>query len=902
MVDRTSRLKLVVDAVSAVASVERLNSALNSLGATASRTKSQLGSLLSPLKSVSSAVGMLSSVLKSAGGAALGLAGFLGGGFLSALKSVGNFIKNTLVEGLRTFIRWSVRALAVFATELVHVQVQMDKFKSIMTLSTKSSKEVVGVFNELAGAANVFGLALGDQLFKEFGKFRTVMVQAGVDGRKFQEMFANFAQTSNVFHLDTQDAQFAILALTQMVSKGKVSMEELRRQLAERIPGAMQVAARAFQTTTSALEQAITKGWVNPVMMVEGILHQLAFETQGASKVAINSMEARLNRLNNSWFAMKRTILESGVGKALENFFDTLNVFINRAIDSGLVDKVGGMFANMAQSLIGFFQDTENLNAWWTHFSKNWGDILLGALMDAFNTLADYISKIEIVPKITLIPDQKAELSFLDTIAAQSKGAIDPLTGQPARYGSKNRAVYGFGITPPQDTSAQREYEKSKALFGNINSMGFGDLGITAENVLKVSKAIDTKEVAKQVVNMQIEQMQQTKMALIKNLAKAKAQMRASPTGSPENQPMIDKGLGLIADLENQISRLQPFGGELKTYGGTLEALGVGGPPDKGASDELQKQTDKVKAAAEAYRLALDPMYAYQQELKNIWEAKDTGGLEPQYATMAVNEAYEKMTEATRKADEALQAQAEAYTMLYDPMAAYTAELENIAAVQERLTPEVTAKAVEDAYNKFKTATEGYSAANDILKTFDQSFNTMLNGVLQGTQTISQGFEDMAKVIIAQILKIMAYQAVINAFGGSGGGTFGQFFAEGVGMAGSAKGTAFEGGNVIPFAKGGVVNRPTTFPMGLMGEAGPEAIMPLTRGKGGKLGVSAAPVNLTVNNMASGVRVNTSQSEDGGITLDIVMEQVSAAIRKGGNSISNAMEDSYSLGRGRAVY
>lgn len=57
-----------------------------------------------------------------------------------------------------------------------------------------------------------------------------------------------------------------------------------------------------------------------------------------------------------------------------------------------------------------------------------------------------------------------------------------------------------------------------------------------------------------------------------------------------------------------------------------------------------------------------------------------------------------------------------------------------------------------------------------------------------------------------------------------------------------AKGNAFQRGEVIPFARGGVVTRPTYFPMargmGLMGEAGPEAVMPLARGSDGKLGIA----------------------------------------------------------------
>ena len=60
------------------------------------------------------------------------------------------------------------------------------------------------------------------------------------------------------------------------------------------------------------------------------------------------------------------------------------------------------------------------------------------------------------------------------------------------------------------------------------------------------------------------------------------------------------------------------------------------------------------------------------------------------------------------------------------------------------------------------------------------------------------------------------------------------------------------GSKVTPFADGGIVNSPTLFPMrgaaGLMGEAGPEAIMPLARGSDGKLGVKGGgTVSVTVN-------------------------------------------------------
>ena len=68
----------------------------------------------------------------------------------------------------------------------------------------------------------------------------------------------------------------------------------------------------------------------------------------------------------------------------------------------------------------------------------------------------------------------------------------------------------------------------------------------------------------------------------------------------------------------------------------------------------------------------------------------------------------------------------------------------------------------------------------------------------------------------------------------------------------NAKGNVFSGGNIVPFADGGIVNSPTLFAMnggtGLMGEAGPEAIMPLARSADGSLGIrGGGGMSVTVN-------------------------------------------------------
>ncbi len=91
-------------------------------------------------------------------------------------------------------------------------------------------------------------------------------------------------------------------------------------------------------------------------------------------------------------------------------------------------------------------------------------------------------------------------------------------------------------------------------------------------------------------------------------------------------------------------------------------------------------------------------------------------------------------------------------------------------------------------------------------------------------------------------------EALGGAIAGGMNGLLGGLFPFGAGG-------SFAQGRVMPFARGGVVSAPTTFPMrngrGLMGEAGPEAIMPLARGADGRLGVQAQgggrPVSIVLN-------------------------------------------------------
>ena len=112
-----------------------------------------------------------------------------------------------------------------------------------------------------------------------------------------------------------------------------------------------------------------------------------------------------------------------------------------------------------------------------------------------------------------------------------------------------------------------------------------------------------------------------------------------------------------------------------------------------------------------------------------------------------------------------------------------------------------------------------------------------MKDLVVGGDSLSDALESLAKTMINTTFN-SAMRPVTDHLGGLVSDGIGALVG---GILPFADGAAFSQGKVTPFARGGVVSSPTHFPMrgglGLMGEAGPEAILPLARGQDGSLGV-----------------------------------------------------------------
>lgn len=161
-----------------------------------------------------------------------------------------------------------------------------------------------------------------------------------------------------------------------------------------------------------------------------------------------------------------------------------------------------------------------------------------------------------------------------------------------------------------------------------------------------------------------------------------------------------------------------------------------------------------------------------------------------------------------------------------------------------------------------------------------KSMGTELRRALKGDYAgILQDWEDLILNMLAKALDAELLKALFGE-GQGATGTFGDIFKMFGALFGgaSAKGNVFSTQGLVPFATGGVVNAATLFGMaggkvGLMGEAGPEAIVPLRRGRDGRLGVAGGGgINLGGNVYHIGEGVSMGQVQAAINTSNRAME------------------------------
>lgn len=151
-----------------------------------------------------------------------------------------------------------------------------------------------------------------------FAKFKAAATPAGIALAEQERIFSNISKAMASFGISGGEASLTMMAITQMMSKGKISSEELRRQLGERMPVAMQAMANAAGVSMAQLDKLLKEGKLRSADIMGKFSDELA---KLSGDTSTDNLESSLGRLKN----------------AFTDLADSLHIYDNF---KALVDKV----------------------------------------------------------------------------------------------------------------------------------------------------------------------------------------------------------------------------------------------------------------------------------------------------------------------------------------------------------------------------------------------------------------------------------------------------------------------------------------------------------------------------------------------------------------------------------
>ena len=220
---------------------------------------------------------------------------------------------------------------------------KLDAINSALTAVLGSSEAAATQFQQLSQFADQYGLNLV-AVGEAYKNFAAAAVSANVPLEQTNYIFESVAKAASVLKLSNDDLKGSLNALSQMISKGTVSAEELRGQLGERLPGAFNLAAKAMGVTTSELGKMLENGEI----MAGDLLPKLALELNKTfgDKITgkVDSLQASVNRLDNSF---TNAVNNGNVGELFKGIVDGANVAL-KILES---DSWGEFFNRLSTSL-----------------------------------------------------------------------------------------------------------------------------------------------------------------------------------------------------------------------------------------------------------------------------------------------------------------------------------------------------------------------------------------------------------------------------------------------------------------------------------------------------------------------------------------------------------------------
>ncbi|CAB4136021.1 Caudovirus, tape measure, N-terminal [uncultured Caudovirales phage] len=526
---------------------EKLNSAYNQLNAARARAKNVLRDLIASetasnaeIKKAQREFDILDQKVRKAD-KAVGDFSKSVGNYKGALSGIGNLMG---AFGIST----GLYLAADLVKNIFETTKQLQSMDLALRMVSGTQQEFANNQLFLTNLAEQYGIEIKG-LTKNFTEF-WVASKGKLEAEQIKEIFTSISKSVAVMGLSVEQQDSAFLALQQMMSKGTVQAEELKKQLGNALPGAVKAATMAYQALHPELkvtEKLFMEQMKAGKILSAELLPELAKAYEklyGIENVTrAETLTAAQNRLNNSWTNLIRSINESNSG-ALTTFFtaatqaatgflmiltrinDSWDNIYKKAEEKGLFDA-NATFTNLMGNKQGdeaFKQAEQNIRIAKSAIKSTVEE--LDALKTQLSLTNPYLlnfgeSPKSIKLKIEALKQQKAEYVGLYNLSKQfltnkNKPSIIAQTEENTKAEKKARldaAKFAEEQRKQQYeldiSNIKREIERAKDKFNiveqlNKNELGYFENGIAKKMKLSMDLAILELKLAQKVADEKI--------------------------------------------------------------------------------------------------------------------------------------------------------------------------------------------------------------------------------------------------------------------------------------------------------------------------------------------------------------------------------------------------------------
>ncbi len=217
--------------------------------------------------------------------------------------------------------------LSNLVTRFIEVAKETNRVTTALKNVSGSMSKFADNQRYLLDLAKKYGLEI-NALTGNYAKFTAAASISGMSMQEQRKIFESLSRATTAFGMSAEDSNGVFLALSQMMSKGKISSEELRLQMGERLPIALQAMAKAAGTSVAGLDKLLKEGKLLSADVLPKFADAL---NEMLPNVDTDNLETSLNRLKNAFTGL---VNKSDVQSKYKSIIDWLTGYIKTAADN----------------------------------------------------------------------------------------------------------------------------------------------------------------------------------------------------------------------------------------------------------------------------------------------------------------------------------------------------------------------------------------------------------------------------------------------------------------------------------------------------------------------------------------------------------------------------------------